>query len=194
MKKNILIFVFLLTVIFSFPKFIVGGYFWSDIFIGFEGYSVYGGLQNDIPIEKIYDLEKIGFSNDLILIKNDNVIGISYVGFDSSVLGDGTFDFGSYALNLNSKASIGLEIINFTIFGYKVIPALYVGIDINYFFDDIAKTHIEDSLGFALSDNLSVELIYGLNSIFEPIKKDSDFIIIPKFFPWPLLIGAEVLF
>ena len=185
---------FLLIIILSFPKYIIGGYYWSDIFIGFEGYSLYWGIQNDIPIDKIYDIEKnFGILNDSFVIKNNNVIGISYVGFDFTVLGIGS-DYGSFSINVNSKISIGLDIINFTIFGYKVMPSIYAGTDINYYFSDNAENYINDSIDLTLGDNISLELIYGLNSIIEPINKDKKFIIIPKFFPWPLLIGVEVLF
>lgn len=73
------------------------------------------------------------------------------------------------------------------------MPSIYAGTDINYYLSGNAENQVSDSIGLTLGDNISLELIYGLNSIIEPTNKDKKFIIIPKFLPWPLLIGVEVL-
>lgn len=196
MKKSLLVLIFIILTIGIFSKTVIGAYGWSDIFIGFDGYGIYSGIQTDIPIEKIYDLKKnFGIDNDFIRIVTFYGGGLDVLNFDPSVLGvDDSLKFSSIIINGKAKLGIGLSDINFTLFGYKFIPVASVGLKADYYLNKISedlKPYIDGSV---LGDNIVITPTYGIEFITDPIDKNKKYVIKPLFFPWPLMLGVEVTF
>ena len=51
MKKVLVVLAAVILSLSGFSNLIVGGNGWSDIFLGFEGYNIYGGIKNYVPLE-----------------------------------------------------------------------------------------------------------------------------------------------
>ncbi|AEX85829.1 hypothetical protein XO10_07060 [Marinitoga sp. 1135] len=196
--KKALLFISVLVlsmVVFSSPTTIVGAYGWTDIFIGFSGYGVYGGVRYDFDTSKIYDLKPIlGKENSEVLDASVYVGGgLNYAEFDASVLGLEDETYGSFLLTGKTSAFFGTPILGFKIFGLQWIPGLELGVTMDYYFSALSDEAKKNMSGIALTDNMVLSFDYGIGFQIEPIEINGIYVK-PLFFPWPLLLGAELQF
>ncbi|KLO22757.1 hypothetical protein X275_05635 [Marinitoga sp. 1197] len=192
MKKRLFLFILVFISVFTYGKTLIGGYYWSDIFFGFSGVSIYGGVEKNIDFINLE--ETIGIKDNLLTFQYFYGVGINYLKFDPTVLGIGDYTLNDFALKGIIAGNVGIPLLSFSIFDYNAMPAVYLELNSNYYFSELTVEDKNKISGLVLSDHIAITYNYGAKLIFNPKNLNSKFIIRPIFFPWPFIIGAEVLF
>lgn len=102
--------------------------------------------------------------------------------------GVGAVDYSSYGPGLTAQVKFPFKTFSYEIFGSTYYPSLKVGMNINYFFEKVSSRFIG-----LMGENGGLALNFDYNIQIASIE-EKDFDISWIFWPFPIILGVEILF